>query len=213
MIAVEAVSLLLQLSALHLVVAMVPGPNTITVGHCAASLSRRAGLTAAAGVAAASVVWVSLSLAGISVVLMQAGDLFHLFRLAGAAYLVFVGVRLLRARRETVDGLPAAVPRSPFLAGLFTTLGNPKSAVFWTSVFALTVPAEAAAWMNGAIVALIGVQSMAWYAVVALAFSAPLSRRHYAGLGRIIDRIAGAVMLFFGLRIAADLRNEIVRAS
>lgn len=187
--------------------AMVPGPNTVVVGFCSASVSRRAGLLAASGVAAASLVWVSLSLLGIGALLLHAGDLFRLLRLLGAAYLVYVGVRMLLSASRPLSGA-GPVYRSPFRAGFLTTIGNPKSAIFWTSVFVIVLPAQAPAWFYGAVLALIALQSLAWYGTVALALSAGFSRRHYARLAKALNRIAGGFMVFFGLRIADEVRAE-----
>ncbi len=204
----ELLSPLLHLSLIHLLMAMVPGPNTVVVGHCSAQVSRRAGLSAAAGVAAASVVWVSLSLLGIGALLLHAGELFRLLRLLGAAYLVYIGVKMLLVG----GGAAAETPRlyrSPLRAGFLTTLGNPKSAIFWTSVFSVVVPAQAPSWFYGMVLALIGTQSFLWYGTIAMTFSLRVVRNGYARLNRIFTRIAGGCMLFFGLRIVDELRQEL----
>jgi threonine/homoserine/homoserine lactone efflux protein len=189
---------------------VVPGPNTVVVSYCSAGISRRAGFAAAGGIALASLIWVSLSLAGVGLLLLQAGELYRLVRLTGAAYLIYVGARMmLRPARRGGVTVPAPAYRSPFLAGFLTTLSNPKSAVFWTSVFALVVPTGPPLWFLGAVMALIACQSFAWYGLVAAALSMPISRRHYARLSGVLSRIAGACLVFFGLKIADDLRREI----
>lgn len=196
---------LATLMVLHLLAAMTPGPNTAVIGHLSARHSRRHGLLAVAGVALATLVWVALSLAGIAAVLREAGELYHWLRLLGAAYLVYAGARLLvaGARRGAWPAARADRPRSaPFLAGLLTTLSNPKSAVFWTSVFALAVPAHAPPGFYAAAVVIVGLQTLAWYGLVAVLFAAPPSRRLYGRLARWLDLVAGSVMVGFGLRLA-----------
>lgn len=205
----ELLPFLLHLSAIHLFMAMVPGPNTVVVSYCSAGVSRRAGLAAALGIAAASMVWVSLSLAGIGLLLQQAGEFYRLIRLAGAAYLIYVGFRMLRPRPRPEAAGAMPVYRSPLAAGFLTTLSNPKSAVFWTSVFALVVPAQAPVWFHLTVLLLIALQSLAWYGLVAMVLSTPFSRRHYARLSAALSRIAGAFLLFFGLKLANDVRVEI----
>jgi threonine/homoserine/homoserine lactone efflux protein len=200
---------LLHIAAIHLLMAMVPGPNTVVVSFCSAGIARTAGLKAALGVAAASFIWASLSLAGIGVLLAHAGDFFRLIRLLGAGYLIYVGIRMLRARAGSEADARPPVYRSPFWAGFLTTLSNPKSAVFWTSVFALVVPAHAPAWFYGAILAVVTLQSFLWYGTVAMALSSPFSRKHYARLTTVLNRVAGSCMVFFGLKIANDVRAEI----
>lgn len=206
----DPITTLLHLMAIHILMAMLPGPNTVVVSYCSASLSRRAGLTAALGVAGASFIWLSLSLAGISLILMQAGDLFRLARLAGAAYLIYVGIRMLRSRGATsLEASGKPVYRSPFLAGAATTLSNPKSAVFWTSVFSVVLPAQAPAWFYGALLGVITMQAFVWYGFVALVFSTPFSRRQYVRVTGILNRVAGGFMVFFGLGIAEAVRREV----
>jgi threonine efflux protein len=200
---------LLHIALIHILMAMVPGPNTVVVSFCSAGTSRGAGLRAAGGVAAASFVWASLSLAGVGVLLANAGDVFRLMRVAGAIYLVWVGIKMLRSRPRSDVDARKTVYGSPFLAGVFTTLSNPKSAVFWTSVFAVVIPAHAPAWFFAAVLAVVTLQSFLWYGTVALALSSPFSRNNYARLTAALNRVAGSCMVLFGLKIANDVRAEI----
>jgi threonine/homoserine/homoserine lactone efflux protein len=200
-----------SLAALHLVGAMVPGPNTLLVTHLSASRSRAQGLAAVAGVAAATLIWVVLSLAGVGVVLREAGALYHLLRLLGAAYLVWVGAKLLlsAARPRAANTAPPPLTRgSAFRAGLLTTLSNPKSAAFWTSLFVVAVPPHAPLAFHAAIVAVVGLQSAAWYGFVALCFGAAPVRRVYARATRWIDAVAGAAMVALGLRLTLADKSE-----
>ena len=201
---------LLQLSLLHILMAMIPGPNTVVVSYVSARVSRCAGLLAVAGVVLGSAIWVILSIMGVGVLLLEAGTIYRVLRLAGAAYLVYVGVRMLMAGIRTAsDARPAQASRSPMLAGLLTTLSNPKSAVFWTSAFLVAVPAHAPLWFYAVVVAVIGVQSSLWYGTVALALSTGFARRHYQRLAATLDRVAGAVMIALGLKLANEVRTEI----
>ena len=204
---------LLALSGMHILMAMVPGPNTVVVSHFSASVSRRAGLAAMAGIVLASLLWVALSLAGIGVLLLEAGWLYRVLRLVGAAYLLYVGIRLLMsASRAPVQGGTRTslgrLGRVPFSAGLLTTLSNPKSAVFWTSVFAVAVPPHAPAWFYAAVLGIIAIQSALWYSAVALLLSTGLARRYYGRCARWLDGIAGAVMVALGLRLGDAVRQE-----
>jgi len=218
---------ILTLAGMHLLMAMLPGPNTVVVSWLAATVTRRSALLATGGVVLASLVWVALSLWGVGALLLDAGGLYRALRLLGAAYLVYLGLRLLRAgwRRPGAATLralpvpenpppappPARPPlggRNPFVAGLLTTLSNPKSAVFWTSAFLVAVPPHAPAWVYAAIVATIAVQSALWYGAVALLFSTGPARQSYLRLARWLDLVAGGVMIALGLKIAEEVRRE-----
>lgn len=212
----DMVIVLATLSGMHILMAMLPGPNTVVVSYFAAAQSRRAGLVAMAGVVTASLLWVGLSLMGIGVLLQEAGTLYRVLRILGAAYLIYVAIRLLLAARKpravatdvTTPPKLGWIGRHPFRAGLLTTLSNPKSAVFWTSLFAVAIPAHAPAWFYGAVVTITGVQSALWYGLIALALSTGLARRAYTTLSRWLDGLAGIVMLALGLKLADELRRE-----
>lgn len=204
---------LAALAGLHILMAMVPGPNTVVVSWLSATRTRRDGFLAVAGVVLASLVWVTLALWGVGAVLLEAGGLYRALRLAGAAYLVYLGVRMIRAGlgngAATAGGSPRLSRRGPFATGLMTTLGNPKSAVFWTSAFLVAVPQTAPGWVYAAILVIVSVQSALWYGAVALFFSTGFARAAYLALARYLDLAAGGVMVFLGLRLADEVRREL----
>ena len=207
----EFVPVLLALSGMHLLMAMLPGPNTVVVSWLSATRSRGEGLKAVAGVALASLIWVGFALWGVGALLLEAGWLYRLLRIAGACYLVWVGLRMLRAGLAGghAAGAPKVGARGPFLTGLTTTLSNPKSAVFWTSAFLVAVPPHAPGWVYGAILAIVGVQSALWYGAIAVFFSTGLARRAYLRMARALDLLAGGVMVALGLHLADEVRREI----
>ncbi len=205
---------LLTISAMHWLMAMLPGPNTVVVSWVSATSSRGRGLLVAAGVAVASLLWVVLSLWGFGVFLLDMGWLYRVMRLLGAAYLVYLGVRMLWAARripaaDRIASRPRLGGRRPFAAGFLTTLSNPKSAVFWTSAFLVAVPPHAPAWVHAGIVAIVAAQSMLWYGIVALLFSSGPVRHRYARMVRWLDLVTGTVMIGLGLRIAEEVRREL----
>ena len=63
---------LLQLSVMHILMAMIPGPNTVVVTYFSARMSRQAGLKAVAGIVLGSAIWVILSMLGVGVLLLEA---------------------------------------------------------------------------------------------------------------------------------------------
>ena len=210
---------LVALAGMHLLMAMLPGPNTVVVSWLSATRSRRDGLKAVAGVVLASLIWIVLTLFGVGTLLLEAGWLYRLLRLLGAAYLIYIGIAMLRAGRRhagraQAEALPRFASRPPFATGLLTTLSNPKSAVFWTSAFLVAVPPHAPAWFYFAIVVIIAIQSTLWYGAVALFFSAGPVRRHYERLSRRLDLVTGTIMIALGLKLTDEVRRELAaRAS
>ena len=197
---------LLALAGMHFLMAMIPGSNTIVVSWLSATRSRKDGLKAVAGIVIASLIWVGCALFGVGALLLESGWLYRLLRLAGAAYLIYVGVRMAGAafsRRSVSTGTANRFGAcSPFVTGLMTTLSNPKSAVFWTSAFLVAVPAHAPGWVYLTILVIIAVQSTLWYGAIALFLSTGYARSVYFRLTRYLDLAAGAVMVLLGLKLA-----------
>lgn len=195
---------LTALAALHLVAAMVPGPNTVVISHLAAAQSRGAAFRAVAGVATATATWVVVTLSGVAVVLHQAEGLFWVMRIAGAGYLFYVGIRLLSAllRPGPADADVRPAVASPYRIGLLTNLLNPKSGVFWVSVFAVAVPTDAPLGFYAAAVLLILAQTCLWYGLVAVVFASGPARRLYRRAARWLEGVAGLAMIGFGIKLA-----------
>lgn len=213
----EFLPAILTIAGMHMLMAMLPGPNTLVVSWLSATRSRRDGLRAAGGVAVASLLWAVLALGGVGALLLEAGWLYRMLRLAGAAYLVFVGVRMIAAAWQRLsDGPPSPLRtegRGPFAMGVATTLSNPKSAVFWTSAFLVAVPPHAPAWVSVAVLVVIGVQSALWYGTVACFFSTGPARALYTRLSRRLDAVAGCIMVLLGLRLGDEVRRELSAAA
>lgn len=153
--------------------------------------SRRAGLAAAAGIILGTAIWASATAAGLELVLAHYRWVAEVIRLLGAGYLTWLGVRLIvRARQPVPGGVVPAVSASPadpgaprvgpsFRAGLLADLGNPKAAVFWTSLFAAVLPPTGPVWVRVCAVTVAVLVSAAWYSAVACAFSHAAITRGY----------------------------------
>jgi threonine/homoserine/homoserine lactone efflux protein len=111
-----------------------PGPDTLyIVGRSAQGF--RAGATAALGISAGIMVHVSAAALGLSAILAASATAFTVVKLAGAAYLVYVGISLMRSRGLAADAAAApaerAALRTIFLQGFWTNVLNPKVALFF----------------------------------------------------------------------------------
>ena len=132
--------------------AMSPGPSFVLVVRTSAALSRRDGLAAALGMGIGGLSFALLALAGLQALLMQVSWLYLILKLAGAAYLIYLGFRIWRGAAIPLamsnDGQPAGNGwRKSFVIGLATQLSNPKTAIWYTSVFAAFLPADVPTWM------------------------------------------------------------------
>lgn len=182
-----------------------PGPDFVAVtSHSLAD--RRSGLRIASGIATAITLWATLSVAGLAFVLSRIAVLYDVVRLAGAAFLVYLGIRMLlstwRHGASAVAPMRAATKQGSFKRGFLLGITNPKSAVFFSSLFATILPAHAPGWVYGATIALAAGTAFGWFMLVALAFSLGRVQRLYVKARRTIDTVMGALLTMLGLRLA-----------
>ncbi len=91
-----------------------------------------------------------------------------------------------------------------WLIGFLTNISNPKALAFFTSIFALLLPARPPLWLDATILAGMVSISAGWFTLVALLFSLPPVARAYRRAQRWIDAITGGVFVALGLRLAAN---------
>lgn len=144
-----------------------PGAD-FTVVVRSALASRRAGVACALGVACGLLLHTALAVAGVAAVLAAVPALFRAVQLAGGAYVLYLGVRTLRAESTGVSDRAEAVPR-PLRQGFLTNALNPKAPLTFLSLLPQFVPAGSAAVPRTLLLALIVVAlALVWFPAVAL---------------------------------------------
>jgi threonine/homoserine/homoserine lactone efflux protein len=190
--------LLLSFLGVSAVVIVTPGQDTALTIRNTLGGGRRDGVLTAAGVATGQVVWAVATSAGLAALLVASEPAFRALRWIGAAYLVYLGLQaLLRAlRRAAARPLPAA-RRRPFRQGLLSNLGNPKMAVFFSSLLPQFAHSFAALLVLGIVFA---GMTLAWLSVVARVGNVLRRPR----VRRFVDAVVGVVLVAFGVRLATD---------
>jgi RhtB (resistance to homoserine/threonine) family protein len=200
----QGVSVLAAFAAVHLLVAASPGPAFLAVSRTAIGTSRSAGMIAAAAMATGALVWAVATFFGLHVLFAQAPWLYDALRLGGAAYLIYLGIGMLREAWR--GGAPAeavaAAGGATFLRCLAVQLSNPKAAVFFGSIFVTLLPADAPLWVKVAALAILVMNEFGWYALVALVLSAPRARRIYGNAKRTLDALFGGFLTVLGVKLA-----------
>jgi threonine/homoserine/homoserine lactone efflux protein len=198
------------------VIIITPGPDTALTIRNTLLGGRASGLATALGVAAGQATWTVATSAGAAAVLLASAPAFAAVRLMGAAYLVFLGAQALRralrgggADREAdvAASAPRLSPPAALRQGVISNLGNPKMAVFFTSLlpqFAPRGPASFSTMLSlGLVFCSMTLGWLACYAIVLGRAGDVLRRR---GIRRALDGIMGAVLVGLGLRLAAERR-------
>ncbi|MDO9112811.1 MAG: LysE family transporter [Polaromonas sp.] len=201
---------LLTIALLHWLVLVTPGANVLLVSQLAAGGQRRSAFFAGLGVTTVAVTWALLALLGINVVFAAMPQLRLALQVAGGMYLCYVAVRLWRSG-SAGKGEPAALlaAAAAFRLGFLTNIMNPKSALFFGSVFASALPPNPSVSLLAWTVGLVFANALAWHSFLAVAFSHPRVQAAYARQRRGLNRVAGAIVGALGLRLLTTAAAEI----
>lgn len=204
------IATLIAMAALHWVVLVTPGANVLVVSQLAASGQRRSACFAALGVSIVALLWSVLALLGVNALFAAHPVLRLALQLAGAMYLAHVAFRLWRSGQGSSQAIAIAPTAwAAFRLGFVTNILNPKSALFFGSVFATLLPANPSAGLMLASVALVLVNALVWHFFLALAFSHPRVMAAYARGRSRLNRAAALLVGAFGLRLLTTTLAEL----
>lgn len=211
----EALSVLVPVFAVFIPALILPGPDFVGVVRSSMTRGTTAGLLTTLGVTIGLGFYATLSLLGLSAILVEYQWLTWAVRVLGGLYLAWLGIKLLRAKpvqsgEEIARGpLSGEVRGSALLFGFVVTLTNPKAIVLFASVFATAVTASTPLWLMVLMVALVMASSLTWYTIVSLFMSSAPVMRRFQHARHWIERIAGVSFVLIGGHIIADARTPV----
>ena len=201
---------LLAFAGISLLLAMTPGPDMAVVTKNALAHGRRGVFLTTGGIALALVIWVGATAVGLSALLATSSEVLLVLKIVGACYLGYLGVRtLIESRRRPADLLAGAPPAAPapavFRQGFFSAISNPKLGVWFVTFLPQWVfPGQDALPRLLELGITFAVIGWIWMNVYGLfvtrlrdVITAPRVRQW-------MDRITGAVLLGFGVRLAVE---------
>lgn len=198
---------LLAFIAAAAILTVTPGVDTAMVLRSAASGGTRPATYAAAGIALGCLVWGAAVSIGLGALLAASQLAFTVVKWAGAAYLLYLGLKLIARPRERLDAPAEASARmdagQSLKQGLLANLLNPKIGVFYITFLPQFVPAGANLAAFSFLLAAIHVLlSLAWFAVL-IAATVPMGRfMRRPRVVKAMDRITGGVFVAFGAKLA-----------
>jgi threonine/homoserine/homoserine lactone efflux protein len=192
------------------VVVITPGVDMAVVTRNALRDGRRAAVLTALGINLGILFWAIAAALGLAAVVAASATAFAAIKLAGAIYLVYLGLLTLRRagrKKARAAGPPVeANGRAAFRQGLVSNLLNPKIAVFFTSLlpqFAGAHGAAAELLLLGLLFNALGVVWLTAYALVAARGRSVLGR---PAVERALERVSGIVLIGLGARLALERR-------
>lgn len=198
---ISAVVTVLTVSAVGV---MIPGPSFVAVVHKAVSGCRTDAIAFVMGIVVVNLIWATCAISGIGMVFKLFPWLAAAVKVAGAAYLVWFGLRLIIASR-TAGAKPQMKPKSTglraaFFQGAAMNAMNPKSIAFFAAVFSSAAPAHVSTATFFAMLAAVGATALCWYGLVALVLSHATIAKAYQNAKRTVDRICGVLLIGLGVR-------------
>ncbi|CCV12359.1 LysE family translocator [Mesorhizobium sp. STM 4661] len=209
-------SLFLAFLGVSFVILATPGPDTAITIRNALLGGRAGGVFTALGIAGGQTIWALATSAGIVALLVASEPLFLAVKYAGAAYLIYLGVKAPReAWRPSHQAERAAIAKpsrrltaaSAFRQGLISDLSNPKMAVFFASLLPQFVPpgGESFAALLG-LGAVFAVMTFVWLTLYATVVAKAGDFLRRPSIRRVIEGMTGVVLIGLGIRIATEHR-------
>ena len=199
------------LMAVFAVVIVAPGADFAVILRQCVVHGRRAAIAASIGIGSSLLFHIGYTIVGLGLIVSQSLLALAVLKWAGAAYLIWLGIRAWRepppapAAIEPADVAPGGTSllRS-FALGFATNALNPKPVLFFLSLFSALVSHETPAAIQAVYGLLMASALSAWFVAVSIFFTAPSVRDRFVAWGRWINRITGAAFVGLGLRLAVS---------
>ena len=197
-------------ASVQLAASMSPGPAFVVAVRNSMAYGRKVGICSALGLALGVLAHVGFVLLGISYLIAKSVLLFSFIKYAGAAYLIYIGIKALRSGKSSkssdvaeggMGGKNITLGKAISM-GLFTNLLNPKAVIFFTAVFTQFIDPST----SFSVQLLYGVTSGAieflWFSAVAIVLTNHSIKRKFMGVMHKVERLCGGLMIALGLKLA-----------
>lgn len=196
-------------AAVHALAVVSPGPDFAMVTRQSLTLGRGAGVWTAAGIGSGILIHVAYGLFGLRWLTQRIPWSLDAIAVAGASFLLWMGLRAVRARPQTSQTEPGtATTRGDwaryYAIGLATNALNPKATLFFVALFSTVVAGPVSTPMLVLLAAWLPLSTFAWFAFVALALSRPDLRHRLRRHAHQLDRAMGAILLLLGAAVLVE---------
>ena len=200
---------LLAFIGVSVAVVMIPGPDMALVARNVLRHGRSAGLATSLGICTGVLGWAVAAAVGVSTLLATSAAAFTALKLAGAAYLIYLGITTLRAHDSSGSVGETGGTRLPWhrawLQGMLSALLNPKLGVFFVTLLPQFIapgdPPTTRALQLAGVFEVIGLAWLLVYTAMLGAIGAALSRRRPQ---RLMRRLTGTILVGLGARVALE---------
>lgn len=190
------------------ILTITPGVDTAMVLRAAATEGARSAVFAGVGISIGCLIWAGAVSVGLGALLHASEFAYTMLKWIGAAYLIWLGLKLLLKPRQQLNEADTPAPQAGLAAlraGFFTNITNPKIGVFYVTFLPQFIPAGANVALYSLFLAIVHIAlSAVWFAALILA-TVPLGRMlRRPNVIKTLDRITGGVFIAFGASLAAS---------
>jgi RhtB (resistance to homoserine/threonine) family protein len=197
----------------HLLAVASPGPDFAIVLKQSLAHGRRTAVWTSIGVGTAILLHITYSLLGIGLLIKSSELWFTVVKYAGAAYIAWLGIQSLRAKRRDTsatgltDAQAVPEPHGAFMTGFLTNALNPKATLFFLALFTVVISPQTPRLIQAGYGLWMAAATAGWFTFVSVGFTQDAVRRRFLRHGHWIDRALGVVFLAFAVSLAiATLR-------
>lgn len=203
----------LAIITISIFMAVSPGPDFFMVSRNSIMYNRTAGIYSAIGVSLAIWIHVAYSIAGLAILISKSIFLFSIIKYIGAAYLIFICFKTIFSKtnskqdiikKETVEKVSKF---ESFKTGFITNALNPKTTIFFLSIFTQIVNTNTSLAVQIIYGAIISLVHFIWFYSVAYFFSLPLILNKFQRYQKRIEMFVGAALIIFGIKVAFTKAN------
>jgi RhtB (resistance to homoserine/threonine) family protein len=197
---------IIAVSTIAIFMAILPGADFVMVTRTSIYNGRLAGLYMSFGMCLSVCIHACYSIAGLAVVIASSAWLFSTIKYLGAAYLIYIAWQLLTTRELlNKDQNNSTTQMSPLIAlrlGFTCNILNPKTSIFFLSIFTQVVSIDTPLIMQVSYGLIIMLAHFIWYSGVSLVLSHPSILPRFNRQKQKIDKIAGFILLIIAIKLA-----------
>jgi RhtB (resistance to homoserine/threonine) family protein len=203
----------LTVMVVHLLAVASPGPDFAMVMRQSLVAGRKAAIWTSVGIGAGILVHVVYTLLGLGLIISQSIQLFNLIKYVGAAYLLFIGWKSLRAQAGAEQNGDAGSTEEHYSAsralriGFLTNALNPKATLFFLSLFSIIIKPDTPFLLQAGYGLYMSVATGVWFCCLSLVLTQQRIRRCFARFGHWVERVMGGVLIALGLKLALTERG------
>ncbi len=202
---------LMALSFIAIFMAISPGADFVMITRNSILYGRKSGLLSAIGVSIAIWVHVAYSIFGIAVIISNSIILFSIIKYFGAIYLIYLGWKTFTSKSMTdikEEDISSSITSFQFFKlGFITNVLNPKTSLFFLSIFTQFVTVNTPIWMQLVYGLIISMAHLIWFICVSYLFTHPILLEEFYKSKKMIEKIVGILLIGLGLKVAVASNN------